>query len=136
MSLTTIEGRTAFRTTLGALYKDGNMGVGHRHRAWRRIAARGGQRYHPIGAWRSVDAVADVALGRQLEHGTARPCGTDLVDNFETLLLEKHGIEDDRVVLFGPGKEGALSAVRGDVGGRGFGLQSLLQERGDLPLVL
>ena len=76
-----------------------------------------------------------VARGEH-QDGRVAPLAAELRRHLEAVLLGQHDVEQDDVVLVDVGQHGGLVAVRRDVHDVALFLQALLDEPGDLPVVL
>ena len=84
----------------------------------------------------AADDVFDRVAGGEHQDGSVAPLATELRRHLESVLLGQHDVEQDDVVLVDVGQHGGFVAVRRDVHGLALFLQTLLDEPGDLPVVL
>ena len=83
-----------------------------------------------------ADHVLDGIAGREHEDRGVPPLPPQLARDLEAVLLEEHDVQENDVVVVDVGQHGGLVPVRGDVYHEALFLQALLDESGDLPVVL
>ena len=84
----------------------------------------------------AADHVLDRVARREHQDRRVPAFPAQLGGDLEAVLLRQHDVEQDDVVLVDVGQHGGLVPVRGDVHHVPLFLQPLLDESGDLPVVL
>jgi hypothetical protein len=84
----------------------------------------------------AADHILDRVPGREHQDRGVAAFPPELAGHLKAVLLGQYDIEQDHVVLVDVGQHGGLVPVRGDVHHVAFLLEALLDEAGDLSVVL